>query len=105
MAGERSVPFGRWGRLESPDDAAGCHVLIERDTSPTRNVPPPPDAIRIWHRRPGTAWDHGDNWSMWLHEPDLPDWFERAGWRIEDWLLSGDEPDWGLPSGGLNQVP
>jgi hypothetical protein len=46
-------PFGRWGRLLEPPESSGAYLLIEVEDGSGWKKPPPSDAIRIWHRKPG----------------------------------------------------
>jgi len=86
-------PFHRWGRLAAPAESRGAYLLIEEESPEGWKVPHPADAIRIWHRRPGAADDDDlNNWTVWLHRPELPTWM--ADYIVEEWLLAGVEPSW-----------
>jgi hypothetical protein len=86
-------PFHRWGRLADPPESRGAYLLIEEESTEGWKTPPPADAIRIWHRRPGAADDDDlNNWTVWLHRRELPAWM--AAYVVEEWLPEGAEPSW-----------
>ena len=87
------VPFNRWGLIVEPDDSAGAYLLVEHESPDEWKVPPPEDAVRIWRRRPGAADDDDlENWTVWMHEPDLGEWL--AAFTFSEWLPEGVEPSW-----------
>lgn len=85
-------PFDRWGRVESPPEMAGLFILVEVESGDRWKKPPPADAVRVWHRRPGVNDDHDDNSTVWLHRHQLPSWLSSV--TIKEWLPEGVEPDW-----------
>ncbi len=48
----------------------------------------------MWHRRPGTADDDDDNWSVWFGSDQTGLWVGPTGAYEVDWLPEGSEPDW-----------
>ena len=87
------VPMNRWGPIAAPEEAAGAYLLVMPETPDGWKVTPPDDAIRIWRRRPGAGDDDDtENWTVWLHEPDLADWL--AEFSFFEWLPEGVEPSW-----------
>jgi hypothetical protein len=87
---QASIPFGRWGRLTAPKP--GRYVYVEHASPAEWKKPPPSAAVRVWMRRPGEPDDSDDNWTTWLSEADLAEWFSR--FAIDEWLGPGAEPDW-----------
>jgi hypothetical protein len=86
------VPFNRWGRLVGVPEHEHCFVFVERESPERWKVPPPEDAIRVWHRRPGPDEYNDHNYSAWHHATDAVLW--PTEWQI-DWLSERTEPDWG----------
>lgn len=91
---DQNMPFGRWGRIAAPAEAAGAYILIEVESSEGWKSPPPADAIRIWQRRPGVPDDDDSNWTVWLHRDQLGGWIGDRGYVVDEWLPPGVEPDW-----------
>jgi len=89
----KDVPLGRCGRITTPAESAGAYLLIERESGEGWKKPPPPDALRLWHRTPG-AEDDDDlkNWTVCFTSKEAPDWFGR--YTVDEWLPEGVEPDW-----------
>lgn len=86
-------PFGRWGRVASPRELEGVYRLVEVESADGWRKPPPPDAVRVWQRRPGVASDHDDNWTVWLRRDQLDEWMSAV--TFVEWLPDGVEPEWG----------
>jgi hypothetical protein len=85
--------MNRWGHILTPEESAGAYLLVEWEKPDGWKVPPPEGAVRIWRRRPGVADDDDlENWTVWLHEPDLPGWL--ADFTFSEWLPEGVEPSW-----------
>ncbi len=88
------MPLQRWGRVIRPADHVSSYVMIELETRDPGYPPPPPGALRMWHRRPGTADDDDDNWSVWFGSDQTGLWVGPTGAYEVDWLPEGSEPDW-----------
>ena len=89
------LPMKRWGRVIRPADDAGSYVMIELETRDPRFPPPPLGALRLWHRRPGTAEDSDLNWTVWFGPEHVGEWIGTSGSYEVEWLPEGSEPDWG----------
>lgn len=90
---DKPLPLNRWGRIRKPEEDAGSYLYVELESGDGWKKPPPDDAIRVWHRRPGAAADDDiNNWTVWLHAQDLKQW--ASAYEFAEWLPEGSEPDW-----------
>lgn len=89
-------PLDRWGRLVAPEAEVGAFLRIEKESGEGWKVPPPDDAYRLWHARPGSVQDDDySNWTVWLaSRDDVARWFTESHLVVAEWLPEGQEPDW-----------
>ena len=84
----------RWGRVIRPADDVGAYVFVEPETREPNYPPPPEGSLRMWHRRPGTAEDDDNNWTVWFRAEQLDEWLGPDGYYGVEWLPEGVEPEW-----------
>ena len=88
------IPMSTWGRLINVPDHSSCYVRVEPESAERWKVPPPEDALRAWHRRPGPDAFNDHNYSAWFHAADVPAWLagEVDGGEVQ-WLPEDFAPD------------